>query len=84
MEMILKAIASVHDSVDERLALVQEAIDARTTTRTTRCSCRATCRFGAACVDYPVGTTARTRRPSSRAPDCSARSGHVERRLDEY
>ena len=27
MEMILKAIAGVHDSVDERFALVQEAID---------------------------------------------------------
>jgi hypothetical protein len=27
LETILKAIAGVHDSVDERLALVQEAID---------------------------------------------------------
>ena len=27
MDTILKAIAGVHDSVDERLALVQEAID---------------------------------------------------------
>ena len=27
LEIILKAIAGVHDSVDERLALVQEAID---------------------------------------------------------